>query len=328
LSGIAATYAGLVYYDRTLALKTGEVVPDGVDLAFAEFRHPLDFFGRQCQSAEWEVSELSASSFLAMTGQGDDRFVGLPVFVSRYFRQSQVYVNQNAVSAPEDLVGKKVGIPEYQMTAGVWVRGILQDEFGVRPEQLRWFTGGLWRPGYHKRNDIPTPPGLSLQVIPEDRTLEGLLDSGELDALVSVQPPRSFNQPGSPVQRLFPDYRAVERDYYRRTGIFPIMHLVVLRRDVYEANPWVARSLFDAFCRAKDDGYRRMRTLTALAVSLPWLVSDLDEVDELFGGDAFPYGVAANRHVLQELARYEAEQGLSPREIGVEEMFVPELLET
>lgn len=323
------TYAGLVYYDRTLALQTQEVVPQGLDINFYAFRHPLEFFGRQCQFAEFEVSELSASSYLTMLGQGDDRFVGIPVFVSRYFRHSQVYVNKNAdIARPQDLVGRRVGIPEYQMTAAVWIRGILQEEYSVRPEDMHWFTGGLWTPGYHKRLDVELPSNVKLEVISEANTLEAMLDIGELDALVSVQPPKSFGSSDSPVQRLFPNSREVERAYYVRTKIFPIMHLVVIRRDVYEAGRWIAGSLFDAFTRAKVAGYERMRTLTALAVALPWLASELEDVDALFGGDAFPYGVEANRKAMEQLASYEWQQGLTPRQITVEEMFVPELLGT
>lgn len=327
MTRLALTYAGLSYFDRTVPLEVGAVTVPGVDLNVVTFASPGDLFRRQAQHAEFDASEMSLSTFIALVARGDDRFVGLPVFVSRNFRHSQVYVHAGAgIDRPEDLAGRDVGIFEYQMTAGLWIRAFLQHDHGVTAGDLRWWEGGLTEPEYAERMPFELPESISVRRIPGDRTLEGMLEQGDLPALVTVQPPARFSSPESPVRRLFADHRAVERAYYLRTGLFPIMHLVVVRRDVYEANRWLAVSLLQAFTEAKAVGKRRLRAVTGLAVGLPWLAVELAEVDELFGGDAFPYGVAANRHVLEAATQYSLEQGLSPRHVEVEELFAPEVL--
>jgi 4,5-dihydroxyphthalate decarboxylase len=324
---LALTYAGLSYFDRTAPLETGAVTVPGVDLNVVTFPSPGDLFRRQAQHAEFEASEMSLSTFIALVARGDDRFVGLPVFVSRNFRHSQVYVHDAAgIDRPEDLAGRDVGIFEYQMTAALWIRAFLQHDHGVTASDVRWWEGGLTDPAYAERMPLELRESISVRRIPSDRTLEGMLEEGELPALVTVQPPASFSSPGSRIRRLFADHRAVERDYYLRTGLFPIMHLVVLRRDVFEANRWLAVSLLQGFTEAKAAGQRRLRAVTGLAVGLPWLAAELAEVDELFGGDAFPYGVPANRHALEAATQYSLEQGLSPRRLEVEELFAPEVL--
>lgn len=326
---IPLTYAGLVYWDRTLALATGEVRPGGVELTYVGFDDPGELFRRQSRHAEFPASEMSASSFVAMISRGDDRFVGLPVFPSRHFRHAQVYVNTSAgIRVPQDLRGRKVGILEYQMTAALWIRAFLEHDYGVRPAEIAWLTGGLREPEFHERMPLELPGEISLHRIPAGRTLEGMLAGGEIDALVSAFPPRALADPGSPVDRLFPGYRQVEREYFARTGIFPIMHLVVLRRDVYERHRWLARVLYDAFCAAKDTGRRRLHQITGLAVSLPWLEAELADTESLFDGDAFPYGVAANRMVLEALTRYAHEQHIAQRPTGVDELFAAETLTT
>ncbi|MPY99424.1 MAG: ABC transporter substrate-binding protein [Actinophytocola sp.] len=325
MASLPLTYAGLLYWDRTLALATGEVQPDGVDLTYVRFDDPGELFRRQCQHAEFPAAEMSASSYLAMISREDDRFVGIPVFPSRHFRHAQVYVNRAAgIFGPEDLRGRKVGILEYQMTAALWVRAFLQHDYGVHPRDVSWLTGGLREPDFHERMPLELPGDVSLERIPAEATLEGMLCDGDIDALVSAFPPASLERPDPPVARLFSDYRQVERDYFIRTGVFPVMHLVVLRRDVYEANRSLARVLYDAFCAAKGSGMRRLHQITGLAVSLPWLEAELDEVARLFGGDAFPYGIAANRDVLDALTRYAHEQGIAARALATEELFAPE----
>lgn len=327
MSRLPLTYAGLSYFDRTVPLEQGTVDVPGVDLNYVAFRSPGDLFRRQAQHAEFEASEMSLSTFIMLIARGDTRFVGIPVFVSRNFRHSQVYVHEDAgIEDPADLAGRDVGIFEYQMTAALWIRAFLQHDHGVAPSDLRWWEGGLIEPGYAERLPVELPPGIDVSRIPADRTLEGMLAAGDLDALVTVQPPRGFGGGGLPVRRLFPDHREVELDYYRRTGLFPIMHLVVLRRDVYEAHRWLPVTLLQAFTAAKDAGAARLRALTGLAVGLPWLAVSLAEVDDLFGGDAFPYGVPANRETLEAAARYSQEQGLAPREVAVDELFAPEVL--
>lgn len=327
MTRLRLTYAGLSYYDRTVPLETGDVPVPGVDLNFVPFASPGDLFRRQAQHAEFDASEMSLSTFIALVARGDDRFVGLPIFVSRNFRHSQVYVHADAgIDHPSGLRGRDVGIFEYQMTAGLWIRAFLQHDYGVKPSDVRWWEGGLTEPHYEERMPLTLPPEIVVSRIPSHRTLEGMLEGGELAALVTIQPPASFGAPGSPIRRLFPNHRAVELDYFRRTGLFPIMHLVVIRRDVYEANRWLPVTLLQAFTAAKEAGMRRLRAITGLAVGLPWLSASLQELDEVFGGDAFPYGLPANRPALEAAVRYSYEQGLSPRQVDVDELFAPEAL--
>lgn len=315
-------YAGLRYFDRGIDLLGGEHQERGLGIDYVEFTEALELFRRQAQDAEFESSEMSLATFIILTSRAESRFIGIPVFTSRSFRHDCVYVNSGSgIASPADLRGARVGIPEYQMTAAVWVRGFLSDDYGVKPADMNWFTGGLERPGYKPRLTVKLPADVRLTQIPEDTALVPMLARGELDALVSVLPPRV---PEPTVRRLFPDSGAIERDYYRRTGIFPIMHLVVLRRDVYEKDRALAADLAAAFAEAKEAGRRRLRRMDALAVELPWLKEALAEVDELFAGDAFPYGVEANLQTLRAASSYCYEQGLSSRRVEPEELFAPE----
>lgn len=324
---VPLTYAGLSYFDRTVALQTGAVRPNGVALNFVEISSVGEFFYRQARFAEFDVAEFSLSTHIMLTSQGDDRFVGIPVFPSRTFRHAQVYVRDDAgIDRPEDLAGRRIGILEYQMTAALWIRAFLQHDYGVTPDQVHWLTGGLRTPMFQERVDRNPPEGVRLERIPADETLEAMLERGEVDGLVSAVPPLAFQRQGSGIRRLFPDFRAVEADYYRRTGFFPIMHTVALRRDVYEQRRWLARSMLDAFQEAKEQGLRRLRYVGSLAVVLPWLAAELAEVDELFDGDPYPYGFAPNRAILEAVTQYSYEQGLSDRKVEPEELFAPETL--
>ncbi len=324
MSNLALTFAGESYFDRTLALETGQVSPEGIDLNYLVL--PVgDLFRRMAQDAEFEAGEMSVSTFMLMLGRGDDRFVGVPVFPSRNFRHNGIYVHAGAdIKKPQDLVGRNVGVVEYQMTAALWIRAFLQHTYGVAPADIHWWTGGLTSPEYHERLAHNVPSDVRLDRIPSDQSLEGMLESGELDALVTPTPPLPFRAGSRNIRRLFEDYPSVEREYYRQTGIFPIMHTVVVRRDVYEANPWVPRALMDAFAESKRVGMERMREVGTLAVSLPWLAPALAEVDELFQGDAFSYGMERNRPVLEALVQYSYEQGLSERKLEVPDLFAAE----
>lgn len=329
MTKVSLTYGGLLYLDRTLPLYLGDVTPPGVDLNYVAFKSPGDLFRRQAQLAEFDVSEMSLGTYIIMTARGDNRFVGLPIFVSRNFRHSQIYINANSgIEKPEDLRGKRVGILEYQMTAALWMRAFLQHDYGVAPSDVSWFTGGLIEPKFAERLSLELPPEISLELIPEGATLERMLYSGELDALLTVQPPQGFNPAKTPVRRLFPDYRAVERDYFNRTGYFPIMHLIVLRRETYERHRWLPATLHETFQRAKEVGYQRLRAITGLAVGLPWLGADLAEVDEVFAGDAFPYGLSENLPVLKAMTQYAHEQHLTERLVDAYELFPPEARQT
>jgi len=318
------TYAGLSYFDRTRPLERGEITPRGVDLEFIPFSDPEGLFRSMAQDQEFDIAEMSLSTLLLMKGRGDDRLVAIPAFPSRVFRHGQVYVNTSAgISNPEDLIGKKVGVPEYQMTAALWIRGFLARDYGVTPAKIDWWVGGLKEPGYVERLSFEAPPGVSIRQIPQTATLEEMLDSGELDALATVNPPQAYRDRRTTVRRLFDDYRAVEEDYLRRTGIFPIMHTVAIRRDVYESNRSIAVTILDAFEAAKRSARDRLRDLP-LAVMHPWMPHELDSIATLFGGDPFVYGLPPNRTILETACELSFEQGLSPRRIDPRELFAEE----
>jgi 4,5-dihydroxyphthalate decarboxylase len=319
-------YAGYSYLDRTRALELGTVSPAGIELNVQRV-DITELFRRAARFAEWDTCEMSVSTYLMMVADGDDTLVGLPVFPSRAFRHNMIWVHADAgIASPEDLRGKRVGLPEYQMTAGLWIRAFLEHDHGVRPSDVDWWYGGMYTPSYRERRVHAPPAGVSVRRIPSDRALFEMFESGELDALISFDPaPLKEREPR--VRRLFPDYRAVEEDYFRRTGLFPIMHLVVVRRDVYEANRWVAASLLEAFVESKRVGLERLRDVNALAVSLPWVEDDVDRAERLFGGDPFRYGFEQNRPVLEAMTRYAHEQGLTARKLEPEELFAPETIE-
>jgi 4,5-dihydroxyphthalate decarboxylase len=317
-------YAGLAYDDRTQGIEVALSALQGATIRHTVVTDAPDLFRRQAQSAEFACSEMSFSTYVAMLSLDDHRFVGLPVFPSRCFRHGQVYVAaESGINEPADLRGRRIGVPHYQMTAALWVRAFLEHDYGVAPTQVDWKVGGLRKPGYVERLGLSTPPGVSIVKIPETRTLEGMLDSGELDGLVTVRTPAIA--PGR-YRRLFSDYAAVERDYLARTGFYPIMHLVVLRRDVYEAAPGLATELMGVFETARRTGLDRLRREDHLSVALPWLPESLAELDRLFDGDPYAYGVEANRAILDAALDYSFEQGLSARRVAIEELFAPELL--
>jgi 4,5-dihydroxyphthalate decarboxylase len=325
---LALAYGGVDYLDRTQALASGEVRPLGVELNFQSL--PIsELFRRVCQHAEFDAAELSLSSYMIMRARGDERFVAIPVFPARAFRQRQIYVGAGSgIKRPEDLAGRTVGLREYQITAAVWIRAFLQHDYGVEPSSIRWRYGGVETSSWAERLEHPTPQGIELERIPPDRSLVEMLEHGELDALAATHAPKAFLEGRPWIRRLFPDYRPVEEDYFRRTGLFPIMHTVVIRRDVYDEHRWFATSLLNAFEEAKAVGQRRLRDMDVLAVSDPWWEPELERVDALFAGDPFPYGYARNEAALGALTQYSYEQGLSPRRLDPRELFAPETLET
>jgi 4,5-dihydroxyphthalate decarboxylase len=324
---LVVNYGGLRYLDRTLALETGEISPAGVDLNYIVPPSIGDLFRAMAAHAAFDAAEMSLSTLMVLIGKGDDRLVGIPVFPSRAFRHKQIYVNtKSGISEPQDLVGRLVGVSEYQMTAALWVRAHLQHDYGVRPEQIRWRSGGLHTPSNVVRTPIQLPADVELERIPDGETLEDMLFDGRIDALVSTEPPRAFVARRSEVRRLFPDARSVELEYFKRTGFFPIMHTVVVRRDIYQAHRWIAMSLLNAFNEAKRLGYERLKYQGAYAVALPWLSSEAEELDALFGGDPFPYGFPSNLRILEAMTAYAHEQGLTPRRLEPRELFATEAL--
>ena len=283
-------------------------------------------FWRMIQFEEFDASELSCANYFVLRSRGDTRFVAIPIFPSRTFRHSAVYVNPRAgIREPGDLKGKRVGVAEYPMTAAVWVRAFLQHDYGVRPTDVTWVTGGLEEAG--RRDRVPVSPrGVRIEPAPPDRSLVQMLEDGEIDALVSVSTPSTLRAGSPNVARLFPDYPAVEADYYQRTGLFPIMHTLVLRREVYERHPWAAVSLFKAFSEAKEAAIERMLDTDSLSVTLAWSVGYAEQEQALLGPDIWPYGFEKNRRTLEALKTYLGEQGLLDSDFALEEVFAPSTL--
>jgi 4,5-dihydroxyphthalate decarboxylase len=321
MSKLALTLA-LCDYDRTLALKTGAVAPQGVDLNVLTLT-PEEMFYRMGRFREFDVSELSLSTYTIRRARGEP-LVAIPVFPSQSFRHSAVFVRDGAgIREPRDLRGKRMGVPKYHMTAAVWIRGILEDDYGVAPKDMRWFEGG--EGAKVKEVDVTLPPEIELHHVPGDRTLGEMLAAGELDAYMGARRPASY---GRGVSRLFPDYRRVERAWYERTRIFPIMHTVVLKQELVTRHPWLPRSLYTAFVEAKRHAYDRLGFTAALLTSLPWQMAEAEETEALMGDDPFAYGIARTRHNVETLVAHSHRQGLAPRRLGVEEMFVETLLDT
>jgi 4,5-dihydroxyphthalate decarboxylase len=267
-------------------------------------------------------------SYLIDADKGSHRFIAIPVFPSRAFRHSSIFINTHSgIQEPKDLIGKRVGVPEYQMTMAIWVRGILQHEYGVPPEKISWFTGGQEEPGRIDKVRHDLPPDIGIRPIGPEQTLSSMLESGEIDALMSTYLPLPFVQRSPKVRRLFPNFRAVEKEYYHQTKIFPIMHTVVLREEVYDKHPWVAQSLFKAFNESKRLCQQSMYDFSALKYMLAWSIAEMEEEREFFGDDLWPYGLAANQRVLEVLVEYAYEQGLIKKKFALKEIFAPNTLE-
>jgi 4,5-dihydroxyphthalate decarboxylase len=314
-------------YDRTRALSDGRVAVDGVELNYISLPVEETFF-RMLRFREFDAAELSLSSYSVSLLRDDPAFIAIPVFPSRFFRHSCIFTSAaSGIQSPRDLVGKRIGVPEYQMTAPVWIRGILQDEYGIDPASVQYFTGGEEETGRDEKIKLNLPERFKVQPIGPTQTLSGMLAAGEIDALYTARAPSTFYSQPDRVKRLFPDFVGAERAYFEKTGIFPIMHVVVLRRDVYRANPWVAQALYKAFEASKKITYEDLRTTAALKTSLPWQTAAVEDTVRLLGEDWWSYGFAANRPVLDVFLRYHHEQGLSHRRLQPEELFAPETLE-
>lgn len=314
-------------YDRTRGLMDGRIPVDGIDLTYLNLPVEETFF-RMLRHHEFDAAEMSLSSYVLSLFSPMPPFIAIPVFPSRFFRHSCIFINRNnQIREPKDLVGKKVGTPEYQMTAPVWIRGILGDEYGIPVSSMQHFSGGEEEPGRPEKLKLSLPPEIKLQSIPETKTLSAMLDSGEIDALFTARMPSTFLRGSGSVQRLFPEYPTVEREYFQRTKIFPIMHTVVLRREVYEKYPWVARSLYKAFIQAQREVYDDLYQTAALKFMLPWLTRHVEETRELMGQDFWSYGYHANIATLQTFLRYSFEQGLAKRLLDPQELFAKEALE-
>lgn len=307
--------------DRNQPLHDGSVRAEGIDLNVLSL--PVEeTFWRMLRHQEFDAAELSMSSYLMTLERDTPDLIAIPAFPSRFFRHSAIYVNADAgIDEPADLRGRRVGVPEYQITAALWIRGMLRDEHGVDPADVKWFQGGEEEGGREEKLELSLPPEIAIETIPTDQTLSRMLGSGALDALVTARAPSTYGT--GTVERLFPNYREVEREYYERTGHFPIMHTVVLRGDVYDEAPWVAQELLKAFTAAKDRSLERLHDTGELQVALPWLIDAVEETRELMGWDYWPYGVEANRDTLETMTRYSHEQGLTDERLSVDDLFAP-----
>ena len=304
-------------YDRTLALRDGTVKAEGVELTYLSHQ-PAEIFWRMLRYQEFDVSEMSLSNYAMLLDRGQSPFVAIPVFPSRTFRHGFIFINtESGIQEPRDLSGKRGGVPEYSMTAAVYARGLLLHDYGVKPADVEWVQG---RP---ERIDTRLPADTRITDAPKGRELGELLEVGEIDFLLTANNPASFRRGAPTVRRLFPDYKRVEKEYYRRTGIFPIMHTVVVRRAIYEEHPWIAVSLYQAFCAAKERCYHLLAETGSAKATLAWLQPALEEEQAVFGPDWWPYGIDANDATIDALLQYSYEQGLTERRLAVNELFVP-----
>ncbi|MGE0875355.1 MAG: PhnD/SsuA/transferrin family substrate-binding protein [Burkholderiales bacterium] len=315
----------LEYFDRVQALVDGRVRPEGVDMKLTILQHPGELFRKMVEGLEFDAGELSLSTYVIMRSRGDVRYTAIPVFLSRNFRHSYIFVNAaSGISRPEDLRGKRVGIPEYQLTGAVWLRGLLQHEYGVHPREIHWVSN--WNTdidarGRAERLALDLPADVSIEDPGDKHSIGELLESGAIDAVIGSTVPACVRRGSPRVRRLFPNYADVEREYLRRTSIFPIMHLAVVRKEFCQSNPGLAQSLYDAFSAAKALGLARLRVTGHLACCLPWLQHSLDEAHALIGKDFWPYGIGPNGKALGAVLAYLHEQGLTRSLMEVAELF-------
>jgi 4,5-dihydroxyphthalate decarboxylase len=303
----------------------GSVKPEGVELNCLTYGWE-EMFYRMGRFREFDVSEFSFSTYTALKSRGED-LVAIPAFPSRMFRHSCIYVHGGSgITKPQDLKGKRAGVPKYHMTAAVWIRGMLKDEYGVAPEDILWFEGG--EAANVKEVDHKLPPGVRKEQVPGTKVLGDMVAAGELDAYIGARMPKAFSAGAATIRRLFPDYRQAEREYFKKTGLFPIMHTVVIRGDLVRQYPWLPGSLYNAFCKAKENALQRMTEAGALAHALPWLLAEFEETKAVMGADPWPYGVASSRKTIETLSRYTFEEGLALKHLRAEELFAESLLQT
>jgi ABC-type nitrate/sulfonate/bicarbonate transport systems, periplasmic components len=312
-------------YDRTRPLIDGRIKPEGIELDIKVLR-PREAFPRMLEKHEFHVSEISLASYATLKGRGDCPFVAIPVVLSKIFRHSCIYVRTDSgILEPKDLKGKRVGTTQLGSTGVVFLNGMLQHEYGVTIRDINWFIGGLNTPTQRPLIPLNLHEQVKVQFLPDGETLEGLLNRGEIDALFSLYFPELFLKGSPHIHRLFPNYKEVEQDYYRRTRIFPIMHTVVIRDDVHREHPWVAKTLYRTFATARDLALDGLYDTDALRLSLPWLIDHLEEARHVFGKDFWAYGLEPNRPTWQAIGRYVYEQGLSPRTVSADELFLQDV---
>ncbi|NYT69416.1 ABC transporter substrate-binding protein [Pusillimonas noertemannii] len=314
-------------YDRTRALLDGNVQIDGVDPVYMTLS-PEEIFFRAFRNKEFDISEMSFSSYLVKASQGQNDYVAIPVFLSRAFRHTSIYVRTDLIKRPEDLKGKRIGIPEYQLTAIVWARALLEDDYGIAPSSVTWVRGGIEEPGRPEKIKLQLPEGIRLENAPEGKTISQMLSDGELDGFIAPRPPAGAASRNPNVGWLFPDPTATAKDYFKRTGIFPIMHVVGIRKPLLEQHPWLANAAYKAFEQAKSRALKQLADTSATKVTLPFVEEQLKAAKSLMGEDYWSYGVSPNRKTLEAFVRHHHGQGLSHRLMSVDEIFHPSTYET
>jgi 4,5-dihydroxyphthalate decarboxylase len=313
-------------YDRMEALNYGLIDVEGIDLNFIEIQAPREIFDRMVGAQEFDVSEMSLAEYVTMTAKGISPFIAIPVFPSKAFRHAFICVNRNSgIKGPKDLAGKRIGTPLYTQTAAIWIRGDLEDKYGVDLSGVQWIQGAVEKAGTH--GDPPAPPQLlkPIEITPNtsDKSLSDMLADGDIDAILGSRMPDSVRTQPDKVGHLFPNFRDEEKRYYQEHRIHPIMHTVVIRKDIYAENKWMAQSLFKAFQAAKEWAVEQMYFSGAQKYMLPWLFDDLREIDEIFGGDPWPYGIDENRPTLEAFVKYMHQQNFIPEILAVEDLFAP-----
>jgi 4,5-dihydroxyphthalate decarboxylase len=314
-------------YDRTRALLDGTVQIDGVDPVYMTLS-PEEIFFRAFRNVEFDISELSLSSYLVKASKGESPYVAIPVFLSRAFRHTSIYVRKDRIKRPEDLKGCRIGIPEYQLTAIVWARSILQNDYGVAPEDVTWVRGGIDEPGRPEKIKLQLPPGVKMESAPDNRTISDMLDKGEIDGFIAPRPPSGAAARNPNVGWLFDDPTATAKEYYQRTNVFPIMHVVGVRKELAAEHPWLPGAVMKAFEQSKKAALDKLADTSATKVTLPFVEEQLKAARDLMGSDYWSYGVEPARKTLETFVQAHHAQGLSPRLMSVEELFHPATYES
>lgn len=309
--------------DRSRPIMDGTIEIPGVRIKPIP-GEPEDLFRRALRDEEFDITEMSMSSHITVTARGPTAYTCIPVFLSRAFRHSGMFIRTDrGIRGPADLKGKRIGIPEYQQTAIIWMRGMLRDEHGIGVRDAEWFTGGVNEPLPGERIALTLPPGIKVTPIGPKRTLSELIRAGEIDAMISTRVPDCMSEPGSKVARLFPDYRKVEAEYFRRTGFFPIMHTLAVRRRLADAHPDLPAKLFRAFVAGRDQAIAELAMVNAFRVALPWPAAVLEDTKAMLGDDYWPCGFRRCHKELSTMTRYAHEDGLTNRQVAPEELFHP-----
>ena len=315
-------------YDRTRALVDGEVRIDGTDPIYMMLS-PEEMFFRSFRDVAFDVSELSLSTFAVKTADGSNPYVGVPVFPSRAFRHTSIHVRSDrGIERPLDLKGRRLGTPEYQLTASVWARALLHDEYGVAPSDVIWVRGGMEHPGRREKIPLQLPPDIRIEDAPDDLTLSQMLERGDIDGIVGPRAPSCFERGHPKVRWLFADPSRSAAEYFERTRIFPIMHVLGVRRELAERHPWLPMALYKAFTAAKEIAVARLTDTSATKVTLPFVEEQLRAARDLMGLDFWSYGAGPNHHVLDKFLHHHHSQGLSGRRLKVDELFHPSTLES